>query len=56
MKRLSLNIPEELHQRFRVACTLQGRAMSEVMRTLIHGYVENAGRRKLIVVQKKNSA
>jgi len=56
MKRLNLNIPQELHRRFKTACNLQGKDMSEVARHLIEDYVEKAERRKLIVVSRERPA
>jgi len=55
MKRLNLQIPAELHRRFKIACTLQGSGMSEVVRRLIETYVEKTKKRKLIVVPRRES-
>ncbi len=52
-KNFSMRLPDELHYRFKVACTLQGVEMSEVTRKFIEEYVEKAERRKLIPLRKK---
>jgi metal-responsive CopG/Arc/MetJ family transcriptional regulator len=52
MKRLQLILPDELHTKFKVVCTLEGTDMTEVVRKFIEQYVEKAEKRKLIVVPK----
>ncbi len=53
MKRLTMNIPEELHTRLKVICTLEGKDMTEVVLGLVEDYVKEAEKRKLIVIKKK---
>ncbi len=53
MKRLVMNIPEELHRRLKIACTLQGKTMTQVALTLLAEFVEKEEKRKLIVYAKK---
>jgi hypothetical protein len=55
MKRFTMLLPAELHTRFKVVCTLEGKDMTEVIRKFIEGYVEKAEKRKLIVVQKSKT-
>ncbi|MGO8796698.1 MAG: plasmid partition protein ParG [Candidatus Sulfotelmatobacter sp.] len=38
--RLNINIDKSLHQRFKVACILNGERMTDVMLDLIQAYVE----------------
>lgn len=45
MKKLVVNVSDELHMRLKVACTLQETDMSEVVRRLVADYVERAERR-----------
>jgi hypothetical protein len=52
MKRFTINISAELHTRFKVICTLEGKEMTEVVLKFIEGYVEKAEKRKLIVLPK----
>jgi metal-responsive CopG/Arc/MetJ family transcriptional regulator len=42
MQRYNVNLPEELHTRFKVVCALERKDMSEVVRKLIEEYVEKA--------------
>lgn len=52
MVRLNLHVPEELRRKLKVVCALEGKDMSEVIRSLIEDYVEKAEKRKLIVLPK----
>ena len=52
MKRLVMNIPEELHRRLKVACTLQGKTMTQVAMRLLKEFVEKEEKRKFIVYPK----
>jgi hypothetical protein len=52
MKRLTINISEELHTRLKVLCTLDGKDMTEVVLRLVEDYVTTAEKRKLIVFPK----
>lgn len=49
MKRFVMNIPDELHRRLKIVCTLQGKTMTEVALALLAEYVEKEEKRKLIV-------
>jgi hypothetical protein len=49
MKRFVMNIPEDLHRRMKVVCTLQGKSMTQVALRLFQEYVEKEEKRKLIV-------
>jgi plasmid stability protein len=42
MKRLIMNIPDELHQRLKVICAIQGKTMTEVAQKLLEEFVEKA--------------
>lgn len=53
MKKLQVNIPEELHTRLKIACTLEGKDMTEVILRLVEEYVGKVEKRKLIVLSKK---
>jgi len=48
-----LILSDDLHYRFKVACTLEGVEMSEVVRKFIEEYVEKIEKRKLIPLRKK---
>jgi predicted DNA-binding protein len=50
-----MNIPDELHRRLKVICTLQGKPMSEVMRRLLEEFIEKEEKRKLILLRKNQS-
>ncbi|MBZ5494986.1 MAG: hypothetical protein LAP85_01170 [Acidobacteriia bacterium] len=52
MKRLVMNIPDELHRRLKVVCTLQGKTMTHVALRLLAEYVEKEEKRKFIVYPK----
>jgi len=52
MKKLTMNISEELHTRLKVICTLEGKGMTEVVLGLVAEYVKAAEARKLIVLPK----
>jgi len=40
MSRLNLNIPDELHKRFKAVCALEGNEMTRVLVKLVKDYVE----------------
>jgi metal-responsive CopG/Arc/MetJ family transcriptional regulator len=42
MKRFTINLPDELHARFKSFCALQGKEMTEVVQKFIQEYVEKA--------------
>lgn len=44
MKRINLDVPAELHQRFKGITGMRGVTMTEVLQELIRGYVEGARR------------
>jgi len=46
MKRLNIILPDDIHRRFKLACVERDIDMSEVIRTLIEGYLKKAERRK----------
>jgi hypothetical protein len=48
MRNFNMKIPDELHTRFKIACTLEGTDMSEVLRKAIEDYVAKVEKRKLI--------
>jgi plasmid stability protein len=48
MKRFVMNIPDELHRRLKIVCTLQGKTMTQVALALLTEYVEKAETSKLI--------
>jgi len=52
MKRLVMNIPEELHRRLKIACTLEGKTMTQVAVRLLKEFVEKEEKRKFIVYPK----
>lgn len=41
MKRLTIDIPADLHTRFKVACAARGERMADVLRRLIEREVES---------------
>ncbi len=53
MKHFTLNMPDEVHQRFKIACTLDGKEMTEVILKFVEEYIEEIEKRKLIVFPKK---
>lgn len=53
MKRFVMNIPDDLHRRLKVVCTLQGKTMTQVALQLLEEYVEKEEQRKLIVYPGK---
>jgi hypothetical protein len=53
MKRFTINISDELHTRFKIACTLEGKDMTSIVLRAIEEYVERVEKRKLIVLSKK---
>jgi predicted DNA-binding protein len=40
MVKYNVNLSNELHKRFKLACVQEGKDMSEVVRRLIENYVE----------------
>jgi plasmid stability protein len=52
MKRFVMNIPDELHRRLKIACTLQGKTMTQVALQLLTEFVEKEEKRKFIVYPK----
>jgi len=53
MRILTIKIPEDLHMKFKIACTLEGTDMSEVIRGAVAEYVAKVEKRKLIPHGKK---
>jgi hypothetical protein len=53
MKKFTINIPEELHKRLKIASTLEGKDMTSVVLKMVEEYVQRVEKRKLIVIQKK---
>ena len=53
MKRFVMNIPDELHRRLKVVCTLQGKTMTWVVQQLLEDHVEKEEKRKLILYPKR---
>jgi hypothetical protein len=49
MKKFTINIPEDLHTNFKIACTLEGTDMSDVIRNFMEEYSEKVRGRKLIL-------
>jgi len=45
MRRLTIDLPEELHMRLKVQCAMQGKDMSEVVRKLIADYLQKVERK-----------
>jgi hypothetical protein len=45
MKRFIMDIPEELHQRLKAACALEGKTMKQVAQKLLEEYVKKAEKR-----------
>ena len=50
MKRLAIDLPDETHKQFKAHCALQGIDMAELVRSLIDGELQKAGK-----VEKKKS-
>ncbi len=42
MKRLTVNLPDDIHRRLKVACAERDIDMSEVIRALVEGYLRKA--------------
>jgi metal-responsive CopG/Arc/MetJ family transcriptional regulator len=40
MIKFNVNIPEDLHRRFKVACAQEGKDMAEIVRACIQRFVE----------------
>jgi len=53
MKNLNVHLPDELHKRLKIACTLEGRDMTSVVLKMVEEYVERVEKRKLIMFSKK---
>jgi hypothetical protein len=53
MKRFTINIPEGLHKRLKIASTLDGKDMTSVVIKMVEEYVAKIEKRKLIVLQTK---
>ena len=51
MKHLNLNLPDELHTKFKLACASQGKKMTEIAQALVEKYVAEFSVR----VEKKKS-
>lgn len=45
MSRLNLNIPDELHKRFKSVCALEGKDMTATVVRIVLEYVEKAEKR-----------
>ena len=43
MKRLTVNLPDDIHRRLKVACAERDIDMSEVIRALVEGYLKGLG-------------
>jgi len=39
MKRFLMDIPDELHQRMKAVCALQGKSMKQVVQKMLEDYV-----------------
>jgi predicted DNA-binding protein len=48
-----MNIPDELHHRLKVLCTLQGKTMTEVTQKLLEEYVAREEKRKLLLYPQR---
>ena len=54
MKKLQINIPDELHTRLKIACALdEGKDMTTVVLKLVEEYIQGIEKRKLIMFSKK---
>ena len=42
MKRFTINMPEDVHTRFKVACTLEKTDMTEIVLKLVQEYIRKA--------------
>lgn len=51
MKHLNLNLPDELHTKFKLACASQGKKMTEIAQALVEKYVAEFS----VKVEKKKS-
>lgn len=49
----TVNMPDELHTRFKIACTLDGKEMTEVILKFVEEFISKIEKRKLIVFLKK---
>jgi hypothetical protein len=47
MKRFTIILPEDLHTNFKIACTLEGTDMSDVVRDFMKEYSQKVRKRKL---------
>jgi metal-responsive CopG/Arc/MetJ family transcriptional regulator len=46
MKRFTINLPDDIHARFKSVCALEGKEMTEVVRKFIEEYVAKAEKKK----------
>jgi hypothetical protein len=54
MKRIVMDVPNELHHKLKVICALEGKTMKQVGQKLLEEYVGRAEKRKFIVLPKPN--
>ena len=47
MKRFIMDIPEELHQRLKATCALEGKTMKQVAQKLLEEYVKKEAEKSL---------
>ncbi len=52
MKHVNVPLPDELHERLKISCNLEGKNIADVVRQLVERYVQEVEKRKLIVIQK----
>ncbi len=50
MKRLTVNLPDDIHRRLKVACAERDIDMSEVIRALVEGYLRKASGSEVVNV------
>ncbi len=53
MKKLQMNISDELHARLKIACTLEGTDMTSKVLEMVEEYVKKIEKRKLILIPRK---
>jgi metal-responsive CopG/Arc/MetJ family transcriptional regulator len=51
MKHINLNLPDELHTKFKVACASQGKKMTEVLQAAVDKYLQEFA----VKVEKKKA-
>lgn len=51
MKHININLPDELHTKFKIACASQGKKMTEVLLASIEEYLQEFA----VKVEKKKS-